>query len=112
MATPESRHMPRLKVLTSLCFHRIKLRSEGEDQAITINLSIRGLYFATTLVISVGEAIEILTEMPERVTGAKATIQRFTGRVVHVESETCLKAIREQACNRFTTSVRQLPVCN
>jgi hypothetical protein len=54
---------------------------------MTINISPGGLYFATTLVMSVGEAIEILTEMPERVTGAKAIIQKFTGRVAHVESK-------------------------
>jgi Tfp pilus assembly protein PilZ len=54
---------------------------------MTINISTGGLYFATTLVMSVGEAIEILTEMPERVTGTKPIIQRFTGRVAHVESK-------------------------
>jgi hypothetical protein len=87
MATPERRHMPRFELHTSLSVRRIKPRSEGEDEAMAINISTGGVYFATTLVMSVGEAIEILTEMPERVTGAKAIIQRFTGRVAHVESK-------------------------
>jgi Tfp pilus assembly protein PilZ len=79
--------MPRFKLRTFLCFRRIKPRSEVGDQAMTINISTGGLYFATTLVMPVGEAIEILTEMPERITGAKPIIQRFTGRVAHVESK-------------------------
>ena len=54
---------------------------------MTINISTGGVYFATTIVMSVGDAIEILTGMPERVTGAKAIVRRFTGRVAHVESK-------------------------
>jgi hypothetical protein len=54
---------------------------------MTINISTEGLYVVTTLVMSVGETIEILTEMPERVSGAKVIIQRFMGRVARVESK-------------------------
>jgi hypothetical protein len=42
MAIPERRHMARFEVHTSLFFHRIKPRSEGEDQAMTINISTGG----------------------------------------------------------------------
>jgi hypothetical protein len=37
--------------------------------------------------MSVGEIIEVLMEIPRRVTGAKPINRRFTGRVTHVKSE-------------------------
>jgi hypothetical protein len=61
--------------------------SEGEQQAKAINISTRGAYFATSLVLRVGEAVELLLQMPKRVSGAKVSSRRFTGRVTHVELE-------------------------
>jgi hypothetical protein len=59
-----------------------------QEQARAINISTRGVYFITNLDISVGEAVEILLEVPKRVTGTKAINRRFAGRVVHVVSNT------------------------
>jgi hypothetical protein len=61
--------------------------SEGEQQTKAINISSRGVYFATSLVLRVGEAVELLLQMPKRVSGAKVSSRRFTGRVTHVELE-------------------------
>jgi PilZ domain len=87
MATSERRITPRFKLHTPLSFHRMEALSDGEQQAKAINISTRGVYFTTNLVLHVGEAVELLLEMPKRVTGAKAGSRRFTGRVTHVEFE-------------------------
>lgn len=79
MASSERRITPRFKLHTPLSFHRLEALSEGEQQANAINISTRGVYFATSLVLRVGEAAELLLEMPKRVTGAKASSRRFTG---------------------------------
>ena len=85
MAASERRITPRFKLHTPLSFHRMEALSEGEQLAKAINISTRGVYFTTNLVLRVGEAVELLLEMPKRVTGAKASSRRFTGRVTHVE---------------------------
>lgn len=85
MATSERRITPRFKLHTPLSFHRMEALSEGEQQAKTINISTRGVYFTTNLVLRVGEAVELLLQMPKRVTGATPSSRRFTGRVTHVE---------------------------
>jgi hypothetical protein len=87
MVMSERRITPRFKLHTPLSFHRMEALSEGEQQAKTINISTRGVYFTTNLVLRVGEAVELLLEMPKRVTGAKVSSRRFTGRVTHVELE-------------------------
>jgi Tfp pilus assembly protein PilZ len=61
--------------------------AEGEHQAKAINISTRGVYFATNVVLCVGEAVEVLLEMPKRVTGVKVGLRRFAGRVTHIESK-------------------------
>jgi hypothetical protein len=85
MATSERRITPRFNLHTPLAFHRMETPSK-QEQARAINISTRGVYFITNLDICVGEAVEILLEVPKRVTGTKAVNRRFTGRVAHVES--------------------------
>jgi len=87
MAISERRITPRFKLHTSLSFHRIEDLSKDEQQAKAINISTRGVYFATSLAMFVGEAVEVLLEIPKRVTGTKAAVLRFRGRVTHVESK-------------------------
>jgi Tfp pilus assembly protein PilZ len=87
MATPEHRITPRFKLHTALSFHRMETPSGRAHQAKAMNISTRGVYFATDIVLSVGEAVEVLLEMPKRVTGVKAVMRRFTGRVAHIESK-------------------------
>jgi hypothetical protein len=85
MATSERRITPRFKLHTPLSFHRMEVLSEGAQQAKAINISTRGVYFTTSLALRVGEPVELLLQMPKRVTGAKPSSRRFTGRVAHVE---------------------------
>ena len=87
MPMPERRIMPRFKIHTPLAFNRMKPLFESEQLAKAINISATGVYFATSLAVSVGEFIEVLIEIPRRVTGAKAISRRFTSRVTHMECE-------------------------
>jgi hypothetical protein len=87
MATPENRITPRFKLHTPLSFHSMETLPESEHQAKAINVSTRGVYFATNATLCVGEAVEVLMEMPKRISGANAGIRRFVGRVTHIESK-------------------------
>ena len=81
MATSEHRITPRFKLHPSLSFHRIEPLSDAEHQSNAINISTTGVYFATKIVLRVGEVVEVLLRMPKRVSGVKTEIRRFKGRV-------------------------------
>jgi hypothetical protein len=87
MSMPEHRITPRFKLQTRLSFHRMETLCGSEHQAKAINISTRGVYFATDVILCVGEAVEVLLDMPKRVTGVKAGMRRFAGRVTHIESK-------------------------
>jgi hypothetical protein len=94
MTVSERRVTPRFKLHTPLSFHRMEALSEGEQQSKAIDISTRGVYFATSLALSIGEAVEVLLEIPKRrVTGTKAIIRRFTGRVIHIERKNMLEGL-------------------
>jgi hypothetical protein len=84
--TPNRRTTPRFKLQTSLYFNRAEQQSDSGYKAKTINISSTGVCFATSLAVSVGEAIELFLEIPRRVTGATAIARRFTGRITHINS--------------------------
>ena len=50
-----------------------------------MNLSQRGILFASNSRIAEGEVVEILLKMPEEITGQPTTEWRCTGQVVRVE---------------------------
>jgi len=86
MKQSERRITPRYNRKTALSFHKLDALSERVQCARAINISSRGIYFATSVPMSVGEPIEILLEMPKRITGLVTGMRRFTARVAHVES--------------------------
>jgi PilZ domain len=57
----------------------------AEHRAQSINISFRGIYFATKTPLYEGEIVEVFLKMPEVVTGEPATEWRCTGHVVRVE---------------------------
>jgi hypothetical protein len=57
----------------------------AEHRAQSINVSFRGIYFATKTALCEGEIVEVFLKMPEEVTGEPATEWRCTGHVVRVE---------------------------
>lgn len=56
-----------------------------EHRAESVNISERGLLFATDTPFREGEAIEVLLKMPEEITGEPTTEWRCTGPVIRVE---------------------------
>jgi hypothetical protein len=87
MIASERRSTPRFRLRTAFSFHRVEPQSEAEQQAKAINISSGGVYFVTTLAVCVGETIELLLEIPRRVSGAQASSRLFTGRVRHVQQD-------------------------
>ncbi len=85
MSRPERRITPRFKLRTHLTFHRKGPQLEGTQETNAINISTRGVYFASSLVFCVGESLEVSVEVPRRVTGTKSINRRFASRVTHVE---------------------------
>jgi hypothetical protein len=85
MSTCEHRITPRFRFQTRLSFHRMETLGGHEHKAKAINISARGVYFATDVILCVGEALEVLLEMPQRVSGVKAGMRRFAGRIAHIE---------------------------
>jgi hypothetical protein len=74
----------RYKVKTPL---RVRLWKSAtpECSAESVNLSQRGIYFATNTVLHKGETVEVLFNMPEEIVGEPASEWRCTGHVVRVE---------------------------
>jgi hypothetical protein len=93
MATPDKRITPRFKLHTPLSFHSMETLPKSAHQAKAINISTRGVYFATSVTLCVGEAVEVLLEMPKRIAGVKAGMRRFVGRVTHIESDTTFRGL-------------------
>jgi PilZ domain len=56
-----------------------------EHRAESVNVSLRGIYFATKHPLCEGEIVEVLLKMPEEVSGEQATEWRCTGHVVRIE---------------------------
>jgi hypothetical protein len=90
MPTPDDRITPRFKLHTPLSFHSMETPLDVR-QAKCINISTRGVYFVTDAVLRVGEAVEVVLDMPKRVTGSKGGIRRFTGRVTHIQPKNILR---------------------
>jgi len=57
-----------------------------EQIAESVNVSQRGIYFATNSVLHEGETVEVFFNMPEIVLGEPASEWRCTGHVVRVEA--------------------------
>lgn len=81
---PDRRFAPRFSVKTALRVRHWK-SSSLEERAESMNVSERGIFFATNKPHQEGQVVEILLKMPEEVTGEPPTEWRCTGSVVRVE---------------------------
>jgi hypothetical protein len=81
----ERRLAGRHKMKTPL---RVRLwKSAGPEQtAESVNVSQRGIYFATESLLHEGETVEVFFNMPEEIVGEPTTEWRCTGHVVRVEA--------------------------
>jgi hypothetical protein len=66
---------------------RIRLwkSSMPEHAAQSVDLSQRGIYFATDSVMREGETVEVFFDMPEEIIGEPTSEWRCTGHIVRVE---------------------------
>ena len=67
---------------------RIRSPQRASQQEYTVesmNISIRGVYFATDAILEQKEEIEIRLRMPEQLMAGQMTDWCFTGRVAHVQ---------------------------
>jgi hypothetical protein len=87
MGTSERRITPRFNLDIQLSFYRAATSADGEQHAKAIDISTRGVYFATSLPMRVGEAVVVVVEIPKQVTGTNGISRRFAGRVTHIESK-------------------------
>ena len=65
---------------------QVRFRSAGvtEQGVESENLSQRGVFFATNLPLSTGTELDLLVEMPEKITGVPAAQWLCAGHVVRV----------------------------
>jgi hypothetical protein len=72
---------------------RVRVWKSGlpEERAESVNISQRGIFFASDLCIAEGEVVEILLKMPEEITGQPTTEWLCTGQVVRLEPADSLK---------------------
>ena len=64
---------------------RIAKSAALDHTAESLNISTRGIYFATDLPLCKGTPVHLAFEMPEEVTHQPASEWRCTGHVVHVQ---------------------------
>ena len=83
-AGAERRVSPRHASRTPLRFRTTK-SSAPEENAIAVNLSTRGVFFATSSPLEVGTPVEVLLQMPAHISGELPTEWHCSGQVVRVE---------------------------
>ncbi len=88
MTTNDRRENQRLEVRVPLRFRPLVNPPAGNLRAESINLSPRGIYFASDYPLRVGSQIEMHMRMPREVSGQPNDDVHCTGRVVHIEPAT------------------------
>jgi hypothetical protein len=66
---------------------RHAMKANPEQACQTINVSMLGAYFSVDVAPKVGELVQVLIELPKKVTGKQTAHYCFTARVVHVEPD-------------------------
>jgi len=57
-----------------------------EKREESVNLSSKGIFFATNSLLPIGEVVEVLLKMPEQITGEAPTEWLWAGHVVRLEA--------------------------
>ncbi len=84
MSRPERRLAERFGLKVPL---RVRIANHAalDHRAESVDISARGICFATDLPLSKGTPVHLVFEMPEEVTHKPASEWRCTGHVVHVQ---------------------------
>ncbi|HKS80896.1 MAG TPA: hypothetical protein VJR23_05280 [Candidatus Acidoferrales bacterium] len=83
----ERRQTTRLIMRVPMWVQRLARHDSGDDEdgVESLNISIRGAYFATGGKFEEGEKITVRLWMPEQIASGQRTEWCFTGRITHVE---------------------------
>jgi hypothetical protein len=82
----ERRFLPRVNIEIPM---RLRHATEAspEQACQTINVSVMGAYFSVDVAPKVGELVQVLIELPKKVTGKQTAHYCFTAKVIHVEQD-------------------------
>jgi PilZ domain len=86
MNSRERRVDTRVNVKVPLRFRVLNNPGSPEQTAESINISQRGILFATAVPLMVGTPLEVSLKMPRELAGQNASDVRCVARVVHVQS--------------------------
>lgn len=81
----ERRHGHRFIMRVPLRFHATKEAPLKEESVSSMNISTRGVYFATDQKLAEGLMVQLRLKMPKEIVGDEVDEWSFTGRVAHVE---------------------------
>jgi hypothetical protein len=82
----ERRFLPRINLQIPIRL-RQATKATPEHQCETINVSMLGAYFSANIAPKMGDLVQVLIELPEKVTRKQTAHYCFTARVVHVEKD-------------------------
>jgi PilZ domain len=86
MPVPERRSARRFIMKVPLKFRPMRVATQPEETAASMNISTHGVFFATDQKVPKGLMLQVHLKMPREVVGDEVTEWCFTGRVAHVES--------------------------
>jgi hypothetical protein len=85
MNSRERRIDPRVNVNVPLRFRVLNIPNSQELTGESINISQRGILFATAIPLAVGTSLEVWLKMPRELAGDATSDLKCVARVVHVE---------------------------
>ncbi len=90
MLTNNRRLTTRVGLRIPVRFRSLHTPTVPMQNAESVNLSERGVYFETEVAPAVGTAVELILKMPRELTGREPTELRCTARVIHVRPDPLL----------------------
>jgi|SRR5713101_6990737 len=85
MSNANRRASHRFIMKVPLRLRSVKAPPLAECAVQSMNISTRGVYFATDLPLREGQLIQVLFRMPEEISESGGNERRFTCRVAHVQ---------------------------
>lgn len=86
MPTQERRQATRRQLRVPLCFRTVSSARQETFEGETLNISERGVYFATARPLKIGESLEMFLAVPEVLAQHGSEQVHCSGCVVHVRN--------------------------
>jgi PilZ domain-containing protein len=81
----DRRQTRRLIMRVPMRIRRVNRKSEEEQSVESLNISVQGVYFASSTKFEVKEELELRLQMPEQLMVGQKSEWKFVGRVAHVQ---------------------------